>query len=510
MRRPRFRPSIEMSLFPFLAVLICTMGALIVLLVVIVQNARVEADVIQHSAVEPDREKHQQQIEKLDWELNVLQASREQKQKELSDERLRLSGVEEHIRQLEDELRNLSAKVEAIQNQGLPTDPAADAAKLEQLRAEIVAKRAELEQVRREVAERPRSHMIIPYEGSNGTTRRPIYVECRGKRVILQPEGIELTEQDFRPPLGPGNPLGAALRATREYLAQFNATGDEGEPYPLLIVRPRGAKSYSAARQAMKWWDSEFGYELINEDMNLEFPPADPELVKLLRRTIEAARQRQYQMALAAPARFGRIGTPGDSGASGGGFDLGGSEESWDGGPGEAGGGDSMMGETRSSGTGEIDSSSTAKDGEENESSNDGGRNAPSGQQPGGEPGGTSVTPLAGTRGRNWGLKNAANGAIGFTRTIRLVCFSDRAVILPDRGSTDAPTVVRFEGSTKSAVDELVSGVWKHTGRWGIAGRGSYWKPTLKIEVENGGRRRYDELKTLLEGSGLMIERTTP
>ena len=39
------RDNIGMNLFPFLAVLICTMGSLIVLLVVMVQQARVRATV---------------------------------------------------------------------------------------------------------------------------------------------------------------------------------------------------------------------------------------------------------------------------------------------------------------------------------------------------------------------------------------------------------------------------------------------------------------------------------
>ena len=47
MRRPSTRkPATSVSLFPFLAVLVCTMGALIVLLVLVVQLARVQADTI--------------------------------------------------------------------------------------------------------------------------------------------------------------------------------------------------------------------------------------------------------------------------------------------------------------------------------------------------------------------------------------------------------------------------------------------------------------------------------
>ena len=43
MSRAARRQNVGVALFPFLAVLICTMGALIVLLVLLVQQARVDA-----------------------------------------------------------------------------------------------------------------------------------------------------------------------------------------------------------------------------------------------------------------------------------------------------------------------------------------------------------------------------------------------------------------------------------------------------------------------------------
>ena len=62
------------------------------------------------------------------------------------------------------------------------------------------------------------------YEGPNQTRRRPIYLECRDDAVMLQPEGIALSESDFEGPMGPGNPLATALRAAREYmLAQHDS-----------------------------------------------------------------------------------------------------------------------------------------------------------------------------------------------------------------------------------------------------------------------------------------------
>ena len=59
---------------------------------------------------------------------------------------------------------------------------------------------------------------LIPYDGPNGTRRRPIYIECTEFGVIIQPEGLILRADDFSGPLGPGNPLDIALRAIREHI----------------------------------------------------------------------------------------------------------------------------------------------------------------------------------------------------------------------------------------------------------------------------------------------------
>jgi hypothetical protein len=42
--------------------------------------------------------------------------------------------------------------------------------------------------------------------------------------------------------------------------------------------------------------------------------------------------------------------------------------------------------------------------------------------------------------------------------------------------------------------------------RWGIAGRGMYWKPVLKVQVIPGGENRFKDLQTLLEDSGLDVQ----
>ena len=55
-------------------------------------------------------------------------------------------------------------------------------------------------------------------------------------------------------------------------------------------MRPDGAVAYSVARAAMSSWEDEFGYELVDADMELAFPPSDPTLKQVVEASIHTAR----------------------------------------------------------------------------------------------------------------------------------------------------------------------------------------------------------------------------
>ena len=117
--------------------------------------------------------------------------------------------------------------------------------------------------------------------------------------------GSNFSADDFREPITDDNPLASALRAKREYLADV-LQEEDGQPYPLLVVRPDGARAYAAARAAMKSWEAEFGYELVDAALPLEYPAVDPALTALLRRAVDQSRARRKYLQSIAPARFGR------------------------------------------------------------------------------------------------------------------------------------------------------------------------------------------------------------
>ncbi len=505
-RSPRPRGNtVSPSLFPLLAVLICTMGSLVVLLVIVVQQAQAKPEEVAAAPAEArSAADHQQAAEDQRWRTEMLRTQRESLAAELEVQRQELSYYEDRIRDLEGRFADLKDQLKRIEDvrDGQQTDRDFLAEQLRQTELELAEARAALSRAMQAAASRPRSYAIATYEGPHGTRRRPIYIECAGTRILLQPEGVEIPLADMQGPLGPGNPLDSALRTAQAYLAQQLSLGEAMRPYPLLVVRPDGVTAYGYAREGMKSWEHEFGYELIEGGVELKYPPADAALAERLRQAVEQARRRQqlviaqYKAQQALEGMGGRYlgGGAGEGGRFGIEQNLG--DEVGDGFGGTAT--ETTLGARERNG----DSSSGPPSGDR--------RNYIGGGSPGSAPGGapnSAEASMAQTRGANWGLPSSAKGGTGFTRPIRVLCELDRLVVVADAGS-DRPSVeVPLGENTRAAVDPFVTAVWKHMDHWGVAGPGSYWKPVLQFEVAPEAQRRYEELKRLLDRSGLNLER---
>ncbi len=301
--RPQVGPSI--SLFPFLAVLLCMMGALLVVLVVFSRSAN-QADTQamaaeMAAAAQKVREELELARDEMAWRIEQLQGVRSRTMEDLARARMQLAGIEADARTLVDELDELERTAAALESE--PEED--DKGSLNGLEQRLVDAQAALEKAKGEAADRPPAYAVMPYDGDSGTHRRPLYLECCIDGVFLQPEGIRLGPADFEGPPGPGNPLASSLRAAREYLA--SRPGESGDPalqpYPLLLVRPSGVMAYYAARESLQSWGSEFGYQFIDEDWTLTFPPADPALAEAETRAVEEARRRLEWLAQVRPPK---------------------------------------------------------------------------------------------------------------------------------------------------------------------------------------------------------------
>ena len=236
-------------------------------------------------------------IENLSWRRDQLAEMRAKTSGDLESLRLQLAGVEDNSRELADELKQL----EKLGQKLLAADDSAapDEAKLAELEAALAAAQKRLAEAREDRNAKPPAYAVVPYEGSGGTRRRPLFIECSLDGVFLQPEGIRLNPSDFEGPQGPGNPLASALRAAREYLAGQAVSRDDPalRPYPLLLVRPSGVMAYYAAREAIASWGSDFGYQLIDEDWRMAFPKKDLALQDVEMQAINEARERLQWLA---------------------------------------------------------------------------------------------------------------------------------------------------------------------------------------------------------------------
>lgn len=330
--RPARGENLAPALFPFLAVLVCTMGALVLILVLVVSQASASAN-----RPTPADEKLLEASDSVHLMSEEMIAQRDRQQEEIERRRLELTAVEDHISRLVTELEHYREMAKALDSrlEQSESERAEQLRKVNDLESKIELEKEQLEKLKEKSKGNSPAFAIFPYQGKNGTTRRPIYLECVEAGVIIQPEGTLVSINDLKPPFGPGNPLDASLRLIRSEFQKLDPSSSSGvSPYPLLLVRPNGIKSYVLARAAMAGWDDQFGYELLDQNMPLAFPPTIPGLANQLETNLVIARERQIALAAAMPRRyaggqpweedFDAIGSSGNGGSGGDGSGGGG------------------------------------------------------------------------------------------------------------------------------------------------------------------------------------------
>lgn len=378
-RRPKSQSSI--SLFPFLAVLVCTMGALILLLIAMTQKmhrnavARAAAEraaaaglsVPTDSAVpapppplllpddlppppappsgpspeelrelalqrQRDREARRRELEEArtravqqleqQWAATVAEARRrhaaeaEAARRVAADRDALLRSVQTLAQTKGGAVKNLAAlserEAELQQTSAVLEQNAAELARTaQQLRHEI-------EQAKRRQATGPSPLALVPYDGTSGTVRRPIYIECTDVGLRFLPEGETITAADLQGFNEGFNPLLAGTVALIRYWKVQNEAsgGTEPEPYVLLLVRPSGSVAYYIARKLLTRLEVPFGYELIAEDCNLDIPDPDPNARKIVKTAVADALTTRDELidALATSGGGRRNSGPGGSG----------------------------------------------------------------------------------------------------------------------------------------------------------------------------------------------------
>ena len=624
--RPRANGNL-VSLFPFLAVLICTMGTLLLLLIIITQFAKSQQEInLRIMTKSRDTEEMEYETAMAESMTNDLLESKKQTELEIENERAKMAVLEKQIEKLASEidqtLKFLQQREQTQAGQNQETENLQKQLELKQ--SELATLDGEYKTLQEQHANGKRSYAIVPYRGPNGTFKRPIYIECTYDKVIIQPEGVVFSEMDFLLADHPDNPLDAGIRAVYQYYLERGQIEHGSEPYPLIVVRPQGIDAYYAVRTAIRSWNDNYGYELVEEDWKLEFPEANPELKNMIASRVEIARLRLQpviESLMAREMRMQGLGRPnlaqngmggggyggagygashgsGYSGSSGGGYGGGvlanqgqGIASAYPGGaPGTSfgssasgyssngneaaptvayqneyatgtgsgaetgysrmtemtGGSEGSGGIQQNQGSSSQQATNGASAGEASSMNNlfirtthDGESGGESGKitmeqiwgaqqnasqnmaqqappnpaysesfnsttrrpfQPYSEP----ESPKTIAKSNSWAPARPGMTPIG--RNISLNCYPDKLVFVRSSGKgIDREIPVSY--SVQAVSGEFADAVWKYVETWGDAGSNMYWRPTLKVTVNPGAESQFDELKTMLGGSGLKVER---
>lgn len=374
-QRPKSSQSV--ALFPFLAVLVCTMGSLILLLLVTTRmlHDRAADQAVANAApsvpqlpllsvsastapaddppsppasvlpTDPDAEPEEpamdvraialeQRLRELDalsarWNgrLDNLAAAREERARLLAQRQQLQKGAAQRVAAMQDELQKLEVKLGTMTGQLTASAVGTG----------TVKERIELETQIRELKRRLRATQqsqggdnrfeVVPFDPISGTSRRPILIECTAEGLRFIPENVTITRGDLAGFTPKVNPLIVGSSALINYWTSWNLRqenpGREPEPYVLLLVRPNGTIAYYVAMEMLRDLKQPHGYELLEEDTDLQMPPVDAGAKAALETAVSRLlSERTLILRQAGLGRFG-VGRGGGAGGGGGGNDAG-------------------------------------------------------------------------------------------------------------------------------------------------------------------------------------------
>ncbi len=323
MSRRRRADTGKMSLFPFLDVLVCTMGSLILLLLVATSRIRAAAvDKAKQAAMQQRLKSEEPPVAAPDpivlapepeadptpeWQTRVEQLTEERDalRNQLSQMKNRLATAESAVMRTKVKAASTEDRLKAIH-----TQQAEAASERQRLQTEIDSLQSDLSDAELRLAkavERQQTakskFAFMPFDGRTGTTKRPILIECTQDCIRFLPEDVRLSPADLNGFTTGFNPLLMASRELfhywkayeRVHSADADPTKDadsfetdlaalndkEREPYVLLLIRPNGALAFHIAKSLLTQLKVPHGYELITDDMEIDSSSPDPEAKRI-------------------------------------------------------------------------------------------------------------------------------------------------------------------------------------------------------------------------------------
>lgn len=212
--------------------------------------------------MEAESKSLREQLARLERRSKALETAREGFEQETKDARDREQARARGASEQATRLRTVERELSTIRAERERATGAVKALRSEREHAEIRARG---------------SYSILPYKVANGTWRRPIAIECRDGRATVQPNGPSFSLLELSGARGAlSSPIARAIVSIVSRTRDVpTPDGAASVPYLLFLVRPDGIRPYYEARARLEPLGVAFGYELIDQDLQLEFPDLD-------------------------------------------------------------------------------------------------------------------------------------------------------------------------------------------------------------------------------------------
>ncbi|MFO0975825.1 MAG: hypothetical protein U0996_05465 [Planctomycetaceae bacterium] len=325
----------SITLFPFLAVLVCAMGSLILLLLVMTRKIRhdQQAELDQSALVSaaelpPDRSA---ELTQLQAEIQAIRSSIEERNAANVKLRAVLEERQTEVEKQQSELSAVLQKADAAAVSGQsPEQLAASVATLKEKEAEllrrlsksekallekrerlaeaedawreaelllheklsaVVSLRKQVDEAKRKALAATGTETLLEFSNATGTSRVPIVIDITKNGFEILPNGIRISPADMESFPVRDNPLLSAILAIQKH-----RSGDSisEEPYVLLLVRPDGCLLFYGAQRILVESKIHYGYELLEADRVLDAGTPDlkePPIVQVA--VSEAFRRRE-------------------------------------------------------------------------------------------------------------------------------------------------------------------------------------------------------------------------
>jgi len=307
----RAKKKLHVDTFPFLAVLLCAMGSLILLLMVMDRRAktvtrnklameleaRQEARTAESGKLRTVKLAELTALRQAEWEKErdklhqTLLAQEQELRDKLAGMASEADGTAKKLELKQSDFITLQQKLareyqRLLQERHDLTEKKTTALTTEEKKETLVKgqmQRLTLELLQmekalldlKELKSRPSdAFSLVPYRGKQGDNRRPVYVECFSEGMVMHPNRTVigrggLTVEQFRQEI-----QRRAVVLEREKPPDRRAHAPpptNPNAYVLFLVRPEGVETYYLAQNALRGYAIDYGYELVESTWVFDF-----------------------------------------------------------------------------------------------------------------------------------------------------------------------------------------------------------------------------------------------